>query len=184
MALGNRPDYSDSVGGGGRVLAFRLGVHCLFVTPEASFSHGIEGRKIFSREEPLHKYLNRQPKFDYTLQAVGMGRDVDFMPSPDEPVYWRVSKYGMMDRLGWVRSPQSGVKWEVPGDVSEDYKQQIDAWNYTKLVKENARTKEDQYGWQQVARHDHLHFCECGIVLLMEMAGLIGVPAAMEHPKE
>ena len=163
-------------------LAFRLGVHCFFVTPEASFSHGTEGRKIFSREEPLHKYLNRAPKFDYTLQPTGTGHDVDLLPDPLEPVYWRISKYGMMDRLGWVRGPQSGVKWEVPGDVSEDYKQQIDAWNYCKLTKENARTKEDQYGWQQVARHDHLHFCECGIVLLMEMAGLIGVPGMKLEP--
>jgi hypothetical protein len=151
-------------------------VHCLFVTPEASFSHGEEGRKIFSREEPLHKYLNRAPKFDYTLQPDGKG-NVDLSPAPGEPVYWRVSKYGMMDRLGWVRGKQSGLKWEVPGDVSEDYKLQIDAWNYTKLPRDNARTQEEQYGWQQVARHDHLHFCECGIALLMEMAGLIGVPS-------
>ena len=157
-------------------LAFRLGVHCLFVTGEASFSHGTDGRKIFSKEEALHKYLNRQPKFDYVLQAIPGTHDVEMLPAAGEPAYWRVSKYGMMDRLGWVRGKQSGLKWEVPGDVSEDYKQQIDSWSWTKLPKENAKTKEDQYGWQQVARHDHLHFCECGIALFMEMAGLIGVP--------
>ena len=164
-------------------ICFRLGIHAFFVTPEASFSHGAAGRKIFSKEEALHRYLNRAPKFDYTLQPTSNG-NVELLPDPNEPVYWRVSKYGMMDRLGWVRGAQSGLKWEVPGDVSEDYKQQIDAWNFTKLTRENARTKEDQYGWQQVARHDHLHFCECGIVLLMEMAGLIGTPQAMELPKE
>ncbi len=79
---------------------YRNGINACFATDEKDFSHGDEGRKIFSKEEALHLKLNRAPRYDY-VQING------FMePSLKEPLWWRFSKFGIMDRLFWLRGAE------------------------------------------------------------------------------
>lgn len=134
----------------------RYGINAIKGSPEALFSHGEEGRKIFSVEKPLYQMLNAQPAFDDPVA---------------EPQFWFYSKAGIRDRLAWLRSG-GAVKWEVPADVSEDYKAHMEAEELQEV--RNSRG-EPQRVYVQLKRRNDLFVCECYIAMLMDMAGLIGM---------
>lgn len=124
---------------------------------ESTYAHEDGGRRIFSPERPLWKMLN--------------------LPSPvrpedeiNEPQFWLYSKGGIADRLEWLRASK-GIKWEVPGDVSDDYKSHMES--------EELSEKKNKDGflvkvWTQIRDRNDLLVCERYIAMLMEMAGLIG----------
>lgn len=145
----------------------KYGINAIKGSREPYFSHGDEGRKIFSPEKPLWQMMN--------------------LPGPtrenplEEPQFWLYSRLATMDRLAWLRSP--GIlpvdsaadvfrkpKWEVPGDVSEDYKSHMEAWELIdkKVGGETVKT------WNQIKIRDDLFKCETYVAMLMEMAELIG----------
>lgn len=126
------------------------------------YSHGKEGKRIFSVEEPLHGIINQSPKYDY----------IDGKPALDEPMFWLYSKKGIADRLGWITSKESELKHEVPSDVSEDY---LKHRNAEELVVERRADGSYTNVWKQIADRNDLLICERYIAMLMEMAGLIGV---------
>jgi hypothetical protein len=70
------------------------------------------------------------------------------------------------------------VKWDVPEDVSEDYKKHMEAWQLDE--RRAGPRKELVSEWRQVARRDDLHKCEQYIVMLMEKAGLVGERVAAQ----
>jgi hypothetical protein len=59
----------------------------------------------------------------------------------------------------------------VPGDVSEDYRLQNDAWERTGGLR--GRSKEQIEEWRQTRAADHMMLCEAYIAMLMEMEGFI-----------
>lgn len=122
---------------------------------EASFSHGEDGRHIFSPERPLWQMLN--------------------LPGPTqddparEPQFFHYSKGGVRERLHWLRG---STDWQVPGDVSEDYKAHMEAEE--EVVERHPRTGETVRRWVQRKERNDLYVCECYVALNADRAGLIG----------
>lgn len=138
----------------------RYGFHAIKGRPEPGFSHEDGTRRIFSPRRPLHKELGAPPT----------------KPNKhDEPQFWSYSKSGIRVRLHWLRNAEA-IKWDVPGDVSEEYKEQIDSEELQerRLPKTNELVEE----WVQIKEANHMYVCECYIAMLMDMAGLIGVAVA------
>ncbi len=75
------------------------------------------------------------------------------------------------DRLAWGQAPQA-INWEVPADVSEDYKRHMEAEEQQEF--RHAKTNEVFHLWVQVTKRNDLFVCECYLALLAEIAGLIG----------
>jgi len=97
--------------------------------------------------------------------------DKRLRPDPREPMFWHYSKGGIRDRLHWLRS-SGEVKWEVPSDVSGDYKSHMESEELQSGPV--GRTKEVVSFWKQLKRRNDLFVCECYNAMQAEMAGLIG----------
>lgn len=135
---------------------FKFGFNAIKGSGEPNFIHPDGGRKIFSPEKPLHLMLNR-PRTRENFE--------------EEPLFWHYSKSGIRDRMHWLRGAD-GVKWEVPGDVSEDYKSHMESEELEE--RRHPRTNEVIVEWVQRRPRNDLFVCEAYVVMLMEMAGLIG----------
>ena len=81
------------------------------------------------------------------------------------------SKQGIRDRLEWLRGAGE-IPWEVPEDVSQDYKEHMESEELRDFVDRDGATRQR---WSQVRKRNDLFVCECYQVLCAEMAGLIGV---------
>lgn len=133
----------------------RYGFNAIKGGSESSYAHKDGGRRIFSPEKPLHLMLNMKPTRENKLA---------------EPLFWFYSKAGIRDRLNWVRGAE-GIRWDVPGDVSEDYQNHMGAEELRE--RKNPRTGEAVHEWVQVKRRNDLFVAECYVMMLAEMAGLI-----------
>jgi hypothetical protein len=131
---------------------------------EAHFAHHIRDPitrqvmtvyRIFSPEKPLYAMLNMGPTRENPAE---------------EPLFWLYSKFGVSERLHWLRGAK-GSKWDVPGDVSDDYKEHMESEELRerKLPRTNETVKE----WVKVKSRNDLLYCEKIIALMIEMAGLI-----------
>ena len=85
-----------------------------------------------------------------------------------EPRFVLYSKDGFYDRLAWMLSER---KWTHPADASEAYILQMQSWQQQQ--RRHPRTNERIVEWVQTRTHDHLWACAAGIVMQIEMAGLI-----------
>jgi hypothetical protein len=88
------------------------------------------------------------------------------------------SKQGIRDRLAWLRSA-GHVKWEVPGDASEDYRRHMESEEQQEFT--HPRTQEKFFKWVQVTKRNDLFVCECYQCLLSELTGLIGSGSQNEN---
>jgi hypothetical protein len=123
---------------------------------EANFAHPDGSRHIFSPEKPLHSML-----------SIGPTRE----DPAEEPLFWFYSKYGVSERLHWLMGAE-GSKWEVPADVSEDYKEHMESEELRE--RKVPRTNEVVKDWVQIKKRNDLRYCEKIIAMMAEMAGLIG----------
>jgi hypothetical protein len=146
---------------------YQHGINAIKGSDQALFSHGEGGKKIFSPETPLHSILNAPPRYPYVRTSGGL------VPDPREPLFWHYSKFGIRDRLAYIRSDRSSVKWEVPGDVSQDYRAHMESEEMRET--KNARTGETVGIWVQLKKRNDLFVCECYVAMLMEMGGFIGL---------
>jgi len=150
----------------------RYGINAIKGAGEAFFLHNskLDGknvvtRRIFAVEKPLHSMIGAPPVHPYIRTGNGIVQD------PKEPMFWHYSKGGIRDRLHWLRS-SGEVKWEVPSDVSNDYKAHMEAEELQ--FEPSGRTKEIVGVWKQLKRRNDLFVCECYNAMQAEMAGLIG----------
>lgn len=136
------------------------------------FTHPGGTRRIWSPERPLHTMINREPKYPYVL-----GPDGRAMPDVREPLFWLYSKFGIRERLHWLR--QSAL-YETPGDVSEEYQAHQEAEQ--RQTRKHPRTGEEIIEYVQVKKRNDQYVNECYIAMQIEMAGLIGakLPALNE----
>ena len=81
------------------------------------------------------------------------------------------SKQEIRNRLAMIRS-SSALKWEVPGDVSDEYKRHMESEEQQEF--KDYRTAQRQFKWVQVAKRNDLFVCECYQVLVATMAEVIG----------
>lgn len=91
-----------------------------------------------------------------------------------EPLWWLYSKSGIRDRLHYLRTG-GAVKWEVPDDVSEDYRAHMESESFER--RRNARGEWEGV-WIQHAERNDLFVLECYCAMMMDDAGLIGDIAA------
>jgi hypothetical protein len=131
--------------------------------------------RIYSPPEGLHKQLKVPPKFDYVSY---MKNDkMEYGPSNEEPRHWSIHRIGSLKLLNFLRGHKQLVernggtdfiKWEVPGDVSEDYKKQMESWEFSSKKKKG--TNQVVEICKQRLAADHMLFCEAGIANLIAMA--------------
>jgi len=144
----------------------RHGINAIKGGQQPFYSHGTDRsgnqiKRIWSdeRKDFLHHRLNAPPS----------------QPDrADEPRFWLYSKHGIRERLHWLRTG-GALKWEVPGDVSEDYKKHMEAEEL--VTKTLPSTGERVTDWVQRAERNDLFVCECYCALQAEMAGIIGMEA-------
>lgn len=152
----------------------RHGINAIKGSGEPFLRHKDGARRIYSEERPLHLMLNAPPTKSYQRKFID--KEFRLVPHVDEPLFWFYSNPGLMDRFYWLRGEKSVVEFGIPEDVSLDYRKHMEAW--TLEERRTAKSNQLVSQWVQVSRRDDLHKCEQYIVMLMEMAGLIGERAA------
>lgn len=123
----------------------RYGINAVKGGKAEYYAHENRVRRIFEPERPLHAMRGMPPTQELIC---------------DEPHFWHYAKNGIANRLEWLRSSKT-VKWEVPSDVSQDYKSHMES--------EQIRAGQ----WVQVKKRNDLLVCERYISMQAEMAGLI-----------
>ena len=132
--------------------------------------------KIYSKPDGLHKQLKVPPKFDYS-QFRNSDSTIEYVPNPEEPMHWNIHKVGSLKLLAFLRGHKELVeknggtdfiKWEVPGDVSDEYKHHLESWEFT--TRKKPGTNETVEVCRQRFPDDHMLMCEAGIANLIAMA--------------
>ena len=143
-----RHGVADSGADTEHVYAFclRYGINAIKGGKSPWYSHEGKVRRIFEPERPLHSMRGMPPTQENIC---------------DEPQFWHYSKIGIANRLEWLRCSPI-VKWDVPADVSEDYKSHMGA----QVIRDGQ--------WVELKKRFDLLVCERYIAMQMEMAGLIG----------
>lgn len=145
----------------------RHGFHAIKGGQYASYAHPDGSKKIYSPMEPLATKLNIPLKHEPVFE------NGEWVPSPEETMFFLYSKTAIRDRLAWLESGGNGVvTFEIPGDVSPDFKAHMAAEELRDNI--NPRTGAREKLWVQLRDRNDLRVCLCYIALLMEMAGLIG----------
>ena len=134
------------------------GYNAIKGTPQAWFAHKDGARRIFGEERPLHSMLQAPPTQDDPL---------------NEPLFWLYSKHGIRERLHYLRHAEA-IKYETPGDVSDDYKSHNEAEEA--VQRKHPRTNETITEFVQLKDRNDLYVCECYCAMVADMAGLIGGP--------
>lgn len=118
------------------------------------YLHEDGSQRVYSTPEPLWRIEN-QPDW-----------------SGSSSCFWKINKWGAMERLAQVRASKE-IKYEVPGDVSEAFKQHNAAWQ--RKERRAPLTNELQFIWHTSPDEpDHLYQCCAYLVTLAEMEGLVG----------
>jgi hypothetical protein len=146
---------------------------------KGSFRHADGTKRFYSEEKPIHAELNMPPRFDYVATRDGM------IPASAEPVIISYNKAGLLANHFFIRDlkvnvmrnkPDAAAKdyFErvIPGDVSEDFKQQNESWE--RVSNKQQKTGDDVEGFRKVRKEDHLFMCLAYVDLLKEWSGLLG----------
>ena len=139
------------------IFCLKHGYNAIKGTGDNDFAHPDGSRRIYSPERPLFLMANRNATREN---------------SEEEPLFWLYSKAGTRERLHYLRGADA-LKWEVPGDVSKDYKEHMEAEELQE--RPSPKTKAKEKVWVQVKARNDLFVCECYIAMLMDMAGVLGI---------
>lgn len=154
---------------------YQYGINAIKGGTSPWYRHEDGARLIYDKEQPLHTMIQGSPPlFDYVRAT----REKWF-PHQREPMFWLYSKTGIRDRLGWLRAG-GAVKWDVPDDVSNDYKRHMEAEEIETV--EVGRTRERVNTYVQHAERNDLYVCECYLAMMFEKAGLIGDAVIAKAP--
>jgi hypothetical protein len=125
---------------------------------ERTFTHEDGVRRAWSEPEPLW------PKI--AGQQGPSKNDAD-----SEPEYWNVSQQGCLDSLAHRRG-RKDIKYEIPIDVSEDFKAHFLPWQMEEF--RVAATNQIELRWKKASEKsaDHLFMACCYLSLWSEMAGI------------
>jgi hypothetical protein len=90
--------------------------------------------------------------------------------------YFFYSNEKVKDKLASLRQPEATLKWEVPKDVSDNYRKQMLSEMKKDIV--NAKTKQVEQRWVRIGgRPNHLWDCECIAIASAMLAGVLPVGA-------
>jgi hypothetical protein len=145
-------------------LCMDKGYYCLKAEGEQWFAgHADGGKKIYAPPKPLHTILqNRDPKYDYIFSN-GV-----WVPHPQEPMFIHAAKYPMMDFFTWLLTV---IDFEVPEDVSDDFKSHMNSWGVEDRIKKLTNEKIRQ--WKQYKDRDDMFQLCCYLGMMMLDAKLI-----------
>ena len=91
--------------------------------------------------------------------------------------YFFYANEGVKDKLAALRQPDAAPRWEVPRDVSDDYRKQMLGEMKRDVV--NATTKQVQQRWVRIGgRPNHLWDCECIALASAMLAGVLPIGEA------
>lgn len=138
------------------------------------FTHIDNSKRIYSPPRPLAPMASKDYKYDFITNP-----DLTTCPHPNEPMFILYSSYGLMDRVRWLRTSKD-VVFEVPSDVSDDFKNHMEAWEVQQKAVSKTQRIEDV--WVQLRKRDDLFKCLCYVALIMEDSNLIG--AGFAKPPE
>jgi hypothetical protein len=146
---------------------------------KGSFRHKDGVHRFYSEEKTVHNELNMPPRFDYIGTRDGM------VPAAAEPIIIAYNKAGLLANHFFIRDLKANVlknnpnakpneyfERTIPGDVSEDFKQQNESWE--RVVNKQSKTNDEVEGFRKVRSDDHLFMCLCYLDLLKEQSGLLG----------
>lgn len=138
----------------------RRGFNCFKVhgqrIGERLFTHSDGVKRAWSEPEPLWPHIAGQQ---------GPSKD----DNDSEPEFWNVSQGGSMDSLAHRRA-RKDLKYEIPSDVSEDFKQHFLPWRMEEF--KVPATGQSELRWKKASEKapDHLFMCACYLSLWAEMA--------------
>jgi phage terminase large subunit GpA-like protein len=90
--------------------------------------------------------------------------------------YFFYSNEKVKDKLASFRQPDAKLKWEVPRDVSDNYRKQMLSEMKKDIV--NAKTKQIEQRWVRIGgRPNHLWDCECIAIASAMLAGVLPIGA-------
>lgn len=166
---------------------YRNNCHALTVSPQKEFFFHKREKvyRIWSEPEPLHKLLNVAPRQNYTMQR-GEGNSIEYVPHTLEPRHWSIHNIGAMKLLFFLRDhrrvvehnndgkakPGDFIVFDVPGDVSEEYKHHAESWE--QKIDRYGKTQQMVEMFTQVRAADHMLKCESYISVLLAMSGILG----------
>jgi phage terminase large subunit GpA-like protein len=88
--------------------------------------------------------------------------------------YFFYSNEKVKDKLASLRQPDTNLKWEVPRDVSDNYRKQMLSEMKKDIV--NAKTKQVEQRWIRIGgRPNHLWDCECIAIASAMLAGVLPI---------
>ena len=141
-------------------------------------------KRIWSSVETVHKLLNTRPAHNYRQVWNEKKKVMEYLPDPREPRHWSYHNIGMIRLLWFLRShygrvenKNDGIIWEVPSDVSDDYKKHLSSWEVSVEQKGPEERWVEQF--KQLSKNDHLLKCEGYISMLIAMSGILGNRLAM-----
>ena len=162
--------------------AYHTGFNALTASNQTQYfsvkdEYGKMVKRIWSSFEPLHKLMNTKPKFDYIMAWNDDKKQHEYVPDPREPRHWSYHKIGLLKLLFFLRSHEKvagvdAIRWEVPGDVSDDYKRHLSSWEVAN--EKRGRTDEIVEQYKQLSPSDHMLMCEGYIAMLAAMSGILG----------
>jgi len=166
---------------------YRNGCHALTVSAQKEyFFHKKEKvQRIWSEPEGLHRLIGQNPKQNYVMQ-VNPDRSVEYVPHRLEPRHWSIHNLGAMKLLFFLRDHKrvvernnggkaedgSYIVFDVPADVSEEYKHHAESWECS--IKPIGRSKQRVEVFEQKRQADHMLKCESYIAVLIAMSGILG----------
>lgn len=138
------------------------------------FMHSDKVKRFYAEGKPVHLELNQPPRYNYVATPSG------YQPGREEPVVIHYNVAGMLANLFFIRENHANttagggtdfIQWEVPGDVSEEYRQQNEAWE--RVAIKSQRTGDEVEGFRKTRKSDHMTMCEAYIAMLMDIGRLL-----------
>ncbi len=131
--------------------------------------HGAKGggERLFTHEDGVKRaWSEPEPLWP---RAPGQQGPTKENPN-EEPEFWNFSQSGAMDALAHLRA-RKDVTYEVPADVSEDFKAHFLPWSLESY--RVPATNQIELRWKKASEKaaDHLYMCAAYLALWFEMAG-------------
>lgn len=147
------------------------------------FRHEDGTRRYYAMENPICTELNMPAR--YEQRYAKKGGEVILDHAPDEPVIISYNKAGLLKNHFFLRDmkanvlanvasagPEDYIDLIVPGDISEEFKLHMDAWDRVK--DKTKKTNDEVEGFCKKRREDHLMMCLAYSDMVLDWSGLLG----------
>ncbi len=154
-------------------LCYQNGLNALDLgmSRKTNFRHDDNVLRFYSVGKPIHRELNTPPVFEPVAKRDKKTGERKEIPNPEEPVVVSLNKAGLLANYFFIRNMKAAVlaanpkatkadyiSLEIPNDVSEDFKEQLESWQVVPGHRGSA--KDDSVdGFKPRSNNDHLLMC-------------------------